>query len=183
MSSNAYPWTTTTKNFSMMFDFFLDTNASKKMRLSLESLFFPLNLIHKVKYSQPFFVQMVMMIQLTAHENQKAISSKYLKKDYYGEMSTFLKVCSIMHSFNSQSSFCTNYRISAAWHGGDQPLALLRCYGSPGCFDNSPQLVYIVGFLILFLIIPHGFSTGVHVRWVGWPIKNSGVRAKSCWKR
>lgn len=84
-----------------MFDFFLDTNASKKMRLSLESLFFPLNLIHKVKYSQPFFGQIVMMIQLTAHENQKSISSKYLKKDYYGEMSTFLKVCSIMHSFNA----------------------------------------------------------------------------------
>ena len=42
-------------------------------------------------------------------------------------------------------SFCMNYSINAEWHRVDQPVALLRCYGSLGCFDNGLQLVCIVG--------------------------------------
>uniref|UniRef100_A0A671YY62 Uncharacterized protein n=1 Tax=Sparus aurata TaxID=8175 RepID=A0A671YY62_SPAAU len=37
-----------------------------------------------------------------------------------------------------------NHCISAAWHGGDHPVALLRCYGSPCFFDSGLQLVCIV---------------------------------------
>ncbi len=38
-----------------------------------------------------------------------------------------------------------NYCLNAAWHGGDQFVALLRCYGSPGFFDSGLQLICIVG--------------------------------------
>ncbi len=32
-----------------------------------------------------------------------------------------------MHSILGWASFCMNYCINAAWHGGNQPVALLRC--------------------------------------------------------
>ncbi len=38
-----------------------------------------------------------------------------------------------------------NYCINAAWHGGNQPVALLRSNGSPGCFDSGLQVICIVG--------------------------------------
>ncbi len=37
-------------------------------------------------------------------------------------------------------SFCFNYCLNSAWHGGDQFVALLRWYGSPGFFDSGLQL-------------------------------------------
>ncbi len=56
-----------------------------------------------------------------------------------------------MHSILGWASFCMNYCINAAWHGGNQPVALLRCNRSPGCFDSS------LVSLISLLTIPHGF--------------------------
>ncbi len=38
-----------------------------------------------------------------------------------------------------------NYCITAAWHGGDQPVALFRCNERPGCFDSGLQVICIVG--------------------------------------
>ncbi|TRY92428.1 hypothetical protein DNTS_028996 [Danionella cerebrum] len=35
--------------------------------------------------------------------------------------------------------------LNGAWHGGDQPVALLRCYGGPGCFDSGRKLLQSVG--------------------------------------
>ena len=66
----------------------------------------------------------------------------------------------IMHSILGWGSFCMNYCFSAAWHEGDQPVALLRCYCSPGCFDSGLQLLCIVcQMLLIFLFtIPHRFS-------------------------
>ncbi len=43
------------------------------------------------------------------------------------------------HSILSWASFCFNYCINVAWHEGDQPVALLRCNGSPVCFDSGPS--------------------------------------------
>ncbi len=40
---------------------------------------------------------------------------------------------------------CMNYCINAAWHGGDQSVALLRCNGSPGCFNSGLRVICIVG--------------------------------------
>ncbi len=50
-----------------------------------------------------------------------------------------------MHSILGWASFCMNDCINAAWHGGNQPVALLRCNGSPGCFDSGLQVICIVG--------------------------------------
>ncbi|MED6237725.1 hypothetical protein ATANTOWER_026531, partial [Ataeniobius toweri] len=50
-----------------------------------------------------------------------------------------------INSIHGWGSFCMNYCINATWHGGDQPVVLLRCSGSPGCFDSSLQVICIVG--------------------------------------
>ncbi len=42
-----------------------------------------------------------------------------------------------MHSKLGWASFCMNYCINAAWHGGNQPVALLGCNGSSGGFDST----------------------------------------------
>ncbi len=50
-----------------------------------------------------------------------------------------------MYSILGSGSFCFNYCLNLAWHGGDQFVALLRWYGSPGFFDSGLQLICIVG--------------------------------------
>ncbi len=67
-----------------------------------------------------------------------------------------------MHSILGWAFFCINYCINAAWHGGDQPVTLLRCNGSPGCFDSGLQVICMLGLvsLIFLLTIPHKFSMG-----------------------
>ncbi len=50
-----------------------------------------------------------------------------------------------MYSILGRGSFCFNYCLNLAWHGGDQSVALLRWYGRPGFFDSSLQLICIVG--------------------------------------
>ncbi len=67
-----------------------------------------------------------------------------------------------MHSILGWASFCMNNCLNAAWHGGNQPVALLRC--------NEAQVALIVAFrssallglvsLIFLLTIPHRFSMG-----------------------
>ncbi len=49
------------------------------------------------------------------------------------------------HSILDWASFCMNYCINVAWYGGNQPVALLMCNGSPGCFDSGLQVICIVG--------------------------------------
>ncbi len=53
-----------------------------------------------------------------------------------------------MYSILGRGSFCFNYCLKSAWHGGDQFVALLRWYGSPGFFDSGLQLICIVGSLV-----------------------------------
>ncbi len=50
-----------------------------------------------------------------------------------------------MHSILGWASFCMNYCINTAWHGDNQPVALLMCNGSTGCFDSGLQVICIVG--------------------------------------
>ncbi len=38
--------------------------------------------------------------------------------------------------------------LNSAWHGGDQFVALLRWYGSPGFFDSGLQLICIFWSLV-----------------------------------
>ncbi len=50
-----------------------------------------------------------------------------------------------MYSILGRGFFCFNYCLNSAWHGGDQFVALLRWYGSPGFFDGGLQVICIVG--------------------------------------
>ncbi len=57
-----------------------------------------------------------------------------------------------MYSILGRDSFCFNYCLNSAWHGGDQFVALLRWYKSPGFFDSGLQLICIFGLLFLIII-------------------------------
>ncbi len=58
-----------------------------------------------------------------------------------------------MYPIIGRGSFCFNYCLNSAWHGGDQFVALLRWYGSPGVFDSGLQLICI------FLVSCFSFSS------------------------
>ncbi len=53
-----------------------------------------------------------------------------------------------MYSILGTGSFCFNYCLNLAWHGGDQFVALLRWYGNPGFFDSGLQLICIFWSLV-----------------------------------
>ncbi len=74
-----------------------------------------------------------------------------------------------MYSILGRGSFCFNYCLNVAWHGGDQFVALLRWYGSPGLFDSGLQLICIVGSGVSQVLY------GVQVRRVCWPVKHSNT--------
>ncbi len=76
-------------------------------------------------------------------------------------------------------------------------MALLRWYGSPGCFDSGLQVICIVESGVAHLPLDNTpyILYGVQVRRVCWPIKHSNTMviepafgtlvwagAKSCWK-
>ncbi len=73
------------------------------------------------------------------------ILHKINKKWYFKQKCQASEKYVSMHSILGWTSFCMNYCINAAWHGGNQPVALLRCNGSPGCFDSGLQVICIVG--------------------------------------
>ncbi len=82
-----------------------------------------------------------------------------------------------MYSILGRSSFCFNYCLNSAWHGGDQFVALLRWYGSPGFFDSSLQLICIFWSLVSHFPLdntPYIFY-GVQVWWVRWPVKHTNT--------
>ncbi len=81
-----------------------------------------------------------------------------------------------MHSILGWASFCMNYCINVAWHGGNQPVALLRCNESTGYFDNSLQVICIVGSGVSHLLDNTPYILyGVQVRRVCCPIKHSNT--------
>ncbi len=82
-----------------------------------------------------------------------------------------------MNSILGWASFCMNYCINAVWHGGNQPVALLRCNGSSGCFDSVLQVICIFGSGVSHLTLDNTpyVLYGVQVRWVYWPIKHSNT--------
>ncbi len=62
-----------------------------------------------------------------------------------------------MYSILGRGSFCFNYCLNSVWHGGDQFVALLRWYGSPGSFDS---LYVFFGLLFLIFLLTMGFRSG-----------------------
>ncbi len=67
-----------------------------------------------------------------------------------------------MHSILGWASFCMNYCINAAWHGVDQPVALLRCNEAQVSLTVAFRSSALLGLvsLIFLLTIPHRFSMG-----------------------
>ncbi len=53
-----------------------------------------------------------------------------------------------MYLILGRGSFCFNYCLNTAWHGGDQFVALLGWYRSPGFFDSGLQLICIFWSLV-----------------------------------
>jgi len=78
-----------------------------------------------------------------------------------------------MHSILGRESISRNYCFNAAWHGGNQPVALLMCYGGPGCFDWIQSVGSHVSQLSLHNI-PQ-ILYGAQVRRVGRPIEHSNT--------
>ncbi len=72
-----------------------------------------------------------------------------------------------MYSILGRGSFCFNFCLNCSnctsWHEGDQFVALLRWYGSPGLFYSGLQLICIffgLLFLNFLLTKPHKLSMG-----------------------
>ena len=67
-----------------------------------------------------------------------------------------------MYSKLGKGSFCFNYCLNSAWHGGDQFVALLRWYEAQVsltvAFSSSVFFGFL--FLIFLLTVPHRFSMG-----------------------
>ncbi len=99
-----------------------------------------------------------------------------------------------MYSILGRGSFCFNYCLNSAWHGGDQFVALLRWYGSPGFFDSGLQVICIVGSGVAHLPLDNtmGFRSGEFAGQSStvtpWSLNQLLVPlavwagAKSCWK-
>ncbi len=82
-----------------------------------------------------------------------------------------------MYSILGRCFFCFNYCLNSAWHGGDQIVALLRWYGSPGLFDSGLQLICIFWSLVSHFPLDNipKILFGVQVWWVCWPVKHTNT--------
>ncbi len=106
---------------------------------------------YRVKYFKPLFIEIddyglqIMKAQNSVSQKIRILHKINKKKDILNRNVRLLKSMFIsMHSKVGWASFCMNYS-NAAWHGGNQSVALLRCNGSPGCFDSGLQVSCIVG--------------------------------------
>ncbi len=128
---------------------------------------------------------------------QIRILNKTNTKIVFSELLAFWKVCSIYwYSIIGRGSFALTTASIRRGHGGDQFVALLRWYGSPGFFDRGLQLICI--FLTLVSHFPlDKILYEVQVWWVCWASQahqhhghltnfwwfwQCGQVAKSCWK-
>ncbi len=119
------------KNLNIMEKVFIFCNLIfKKKQTFLYSRF----IAHKLKYFKMFFF---FYSDVTTYSlgkckiqylNLNIFSKINQKKIYKTEMFKISKVGLIMHSILGWGSICMNYCFNAAWHGGDQPVALLRRY-------------------------------------------------------
>ncbi len=98
-------------------------------------------------------------------KTQNSVSQK-IKKDILNRNVRLLKSMFMsMHSILGWGSFCMNYCINAAWHGGNQPVALLRCNEAQvtliAAFRSSVLLGLVsLIFLLTILIDSLGFRSG-----------------------
>ncbi|KAK5608894.1 hypothetical protein CRENBAI_018846 [Crenichthys baileyi] len=73
---------------------------------------------------------------------------KTLKKGYllqkHQVIGSMFMYC-VVYVLSTQSH---SFYINAAWHGGSQPVALLRCLRRIGCLTSSSHLISLVTLLI-----------------------------------
>ncbi len=135
---------------------------------------------YRVKYCKLLFLEMLMIMAYRSlkHKIQCLRKLEYyirlIKKYILNKNVRLLKSILIsMYSILGWASFCMNYCINAVWHGGNQPVALLRCNGSPGFFDSGLQVIYIVGSGVSHL--PLDNTPEILYGQLCWPIKHSNT--------
>ncbi len=88
-----------------------------------------------------------------------------------------------MYSILGRGSFCFNYCLNSAWHGGDQFVALLRwCEAQVSltvAFSSSAFLDLL--FLIFLLTIPHRFSMFRSGEFAGQSSTPTHGHLTNCW--
>ncbi len=96
-----------------------------------------------------------------------------------------------MYSILGRGSFCFDCCLNSAWHGGDQFVALLRWYRSPGFFDSGLQLICSFWSLVSQFPLDNTWSgefAGQSSTPTPWSFNQLFVLlavwagAKSCWK-
>ncbi len=60
-----------------------------------------------------------------------------------------------MYSILGRGSFCFNYCLNSSWHGGDQFVALLRWYGSPGSLTVAFRSSALLGLVSLIFLLTY----------------------------
>ncbi len=99
---------------------------------------------HRVKYFKPLFLEILMIMAYRWKPKIQCLRKleyyiRSIKKDILNRNVRLLKSMFIsMHSILGLVSFCMNYFINAACHGGNQPVAMLRC--------NEAQVTLITAF-------------------------------------
>ncbi len=58
-----------------------------------------------------------------------------------------------LYSILGWASFCMNYCINAAWHGGKQPVALLRCYEAHVALIAAFRSSILLGLVSLIFLL------------------------------
>lgn len=180
------------------------TSTSPKIWISWkisnsETFIYFIFITHKLKYFKYFFFVFILIVMAYSSWKSKIqilnISEYFTRSIKKKRFLDFCKVCSFMPSILGPGSFCMSSCISTALRGGDQPVALLSCYGSPCCFGRGLQLICIVLSLI-FLLTPHRFLVGFRsgklagqsntvIPWSAnqlWVVLALWAGAKSCWK-
>ncbi len=159
-----------------------------------------------MKYFKPLFLEIddyglqIMKTQNSVCLRKLEYYIRSIKKDILTRNVKLLKSMFIsMHSILGRGSFCMNYCINAAWHGGDQSVALLRCSEAQVALIVSFRSSALLGLvsLIFLLTILHRLSlgfksgkfTGQSSTVTPWPLNQLLVALavwagnKSCWKK
>ncbi len=77
-------------------------------------------------------------------KTQNSMSQKIRILHEINKKGYFKQKCQASEKYVHLNAFFMNYCINAAWHGGNQLVALLRSNGSPGCFDSTLRVICIV---------------------------------------
>ncbi len=107
---------------------------------------------YRVKYFKPLFLEifMIMDYRYWKHKIQCFRKFEYyirsIKKWYFKQKYQASEKYVHLYALNTWLGLLFHELLHQwVWHGGNQSVALLRWYGSPGCFDSGLQVICIVG--------------------------------------